>query len=107
MAGKKPVWVDEDAHAILKKFAKLTRNSMVEVASALVLDKLSQLDPASGLEPVSADPVVDLSRPQTIAQKPVSVNRSVSARKPRWDTNAPRASGWGTCLSGSASRLTA
>jgi len=83
MAGKKPVWVDEDAHAILKKFAKLTRNSMVEVASALVLDKLSQLDPASGLEPVSADPVVDLSRPQTIAQKPVSVNRSVSARKPR------------------------
>lgn len=38
--GKKPVWVDEDAHVILKEWATLTRQSMVDVASQLVLETL-------------------------------------------------------------------
>ncbi|MCB9519854.1 MAG: hypothetical protein H6700_11075 [Myxococcales bacterium] len=53
-AGKKPVWVDEDAHAILKQYSKLTKASMVEVASNLVLSRLHDLDPASGLVGASA-----------------------------------------------------
>lgn len=80
MSGKKPVWVDEDAHAILKKYAKLTKNSMVEVASTLVLEKLSQLDPSSGLTTEAAEEKpVRTAGP--IVTKPVAVNKKSNAKK--------------------------
>lgn len=43
MAGKKPVWVDEDAHAILKAYSKLNKRSMLDIASDLVLNRLNTL----------------------------------------------------------------
>lgn len=49
MSGKKPVWVDENAHAILKEYAQITKESMVDVASALVLQHLQSLSPEAGL----------------------------------------------------------
>ncbi len=39
--GKKPVWVDEEAHSVLKEWAGLTRTSMVDAASALVMESLA------------------------------------------------------------------
>jgi hypothetical protein len=47
---KKPVWVDEDAHGILKQYSKLVKSSMVDVASDMVLDKLGDLPADAGLE---------------------------------------------------------
>lgn len=49
MAKKKPVWVDEDAHAILKHYSKLVKSSMVDVASDMVLSKLDELPADAGL----------------------------------------------------------
>jgi len=71
MADKKPVWVDEDAHGLLKAYAKQIKKPMVEVASRLVLDRLDDLDneepaeepaastPEPAEEPVAAAPVAD------------------------------------------------
>ncbi len=84
MAGKKPVWVDEEAHIILKQFAKVTKNSMVDVASRLVLDKLSHLEPGAGLttevEPGEAA-AAPAARPSMA--KPVTVNAPQTTRKRR------------------------
>lgn len=49
MAKKKPVWVDEDAHAILKHYSKLVKSSMVDVASDMVLSRLDELPADAGL----------------------------------------------------------
>lgn len=48
-ADNKPVWVDEDAHRLLKSWAKAQKRPMVEVASELVLQRLGELDPSAGL----------------------------------------------------------
>lgn len=58
--GKKPVWVEEDAHVILKEWATLTRQSMVDVASQLVLETLGAgpAQPAAVVEAVAAEPEV-------------------------------------------------
>lgn len=81
MSGKKPVWVDEDAHAILKAYARITKNSMVEVASSLVLEKLSQLDPSSGLTTSAAEPAAARSAAAPNTSKPVAVNAPKAAKK--------------------------
>jgi len=47
--GKKPVWVEEEAHVILKEWAALTRISMVDVASQLVLENLRADGATEGL----------------------------------------------------------
>lgn len=44
MAKKKPVWVEEDVHAMFKRYAKLLGASMTDVASRVVLEKLDALD---------------------------------------------------------------
>ena len=49
MADKKPVWVDKHAHAILKAYARSQKVSMVEVASKLVLERLTELTADAGL----------------------------------------------------------
>jgi hypothetical protein len=57
MADKKPVWVDEDAHAILKAYSAITKESMVEIASRLVVDHLAELEagfPAEAAAPAAA-----------------------------------------------------
>jgi hypothetical protein len=70
MANKKPVWVDEDAHGLLKAYAKQIKKPMVEVASRLVLDRLEDLEgaeasaeaaqaPAPTAEEAAATPVAD------------------------------------------------
>lgn len=56
--GKKPVWVDEEAHSVLKEWAGLTRTSMVDAASALVLESLAEAEASDdtliGAEEVAA-----------------------------------------------------
>jgi len=84
MATKKPVWVDEDAHAILKRYAKLTKSSMVDVASRLVLERLNDLSPDAGLtEPVEPAPAPVPAEP--VSTKPAPVPRPIqqAKRKPR------------------------
>lgn len=87
MSGKKPVWVDEDAHAILKQYAKLTKASMVEVASNLVLEKLSQLDPSSGLQTAVASEAAPRAAAPMV-QKPVAVNAPAAKGKRKQRANA-------------------
>ncbi len=84
MAGKKPVWVDEEAHGVLKRYSKLVKSSMVEVASNLVLQNLENLDPEAGLEAAPAAPAapvqLDTARPTVTAPSTVEKQKS---RKPR------------------------
>lgn len=90
MAGKKPVWVDEEAHLILKQYSKLTKTSMVEVASTLVLEKLSQLEPGAGLEQDAAEGETGstaTARPSV--QKPVAVNAPQRTQKRRRKPTMP------------------
>jgi len=88
MSDKKPVWVDESAHAILKQYSKLTKESMVDVASRLVIDHLDDLDPASGLggaEPKAAAPAAESAkRPARAPQAAVPAQRP---RLPKADGN--------------------
>ena len=77
MSDKKPVWVDEAAHAILKEYSKLTKESMVDIASRLVLDHLQDLDPASagGAELMIGDgaPEPTEKRPRVAKARPARV----------------------------------
>ena len=88
LSDKKPVWVDESAHAILKQYSKLTKESMVDVASRLVIDHLDDLDPASGLggaEPKVAAPAAETSkRPARAPQAAIPAQRP---RLPKADGN--------------------
>lgn len=78
--GKKPVWVDEDAHVILKEWATLTRQSMVDVASQLVLETLGGaaaapapvVEQASVAQPVSREAAPVVSTP-VVAKAPAVV----------------------------------
>ncbi len=84
MATKKPVWVDEDAHAILKRYAKMTKSSMVDVASRLVLSRLNDLSPDAGLtEPEEPAPAPVEVEP--VSTKPALKPRPITPvkRKPR------------------------
>ena len=81
MSGKKPVWVDEEAHTILKKYSKIIKTSMVEVASKLVLDKLGQLDPAAGLATSEAAPSAAAPKAVAAASKTVTISRPTAAPK--------------------------
>ena len=90
MSGKKPVWVDESAHAILKEYASLTKTSMVETASRLVLEKLSQLDvaaAAAAAEGEASGGSVSVQKP--VAVKATTTNRRRKARSTVTDLNAP------------------
>lgn len=87
MSEKKPVWVDLDAHQMLKEYADLTKQSMVELASELVLNHLDELEsdappaaaPAAAPEapaPVAAPtpapaPVAAAPAPAPIAFEPI------------------------------------
>ncbi|MFT4704196.1 MAG: hypothetical protein ACI81R_001892 [Bradymonadia bacterium] len=87
MSQKKPVWVDEEAHSILKRYSKLVKSAMVDVASRLVVERLNDLDPASGLEtsaPAPA-PVLDTARPQATAPASDRPKKPARAKAPRPD----------------------
>jgi hypothetical protein len=89
MSGKKPVWVDESAHAILKEYASLTKTSMVETASRLVLEKLSQLDvaAAAAAEAEASSGPISVQKPVTV--KATTTNRRRKARSTVTDLNSP------------------
>lgn len=92
MAGKKPVWVDEEAHAILKQYSKLVKSSMVDVASKLVLERLGELDPDAGLDApavASSAPSVkpDTARPQATSTPSMSSKKAARPRPRRHDPN--------------------
>ena len=84
MAGKKPVWVDEEAHSVLKRYSKLVKASMVEVASSLVVEHLDTLSPEAGLEAAPAQSAapqhLDTARPTVTTPSTV---KKQSARKPK------------------------
>lgn len=80
MADKKPVWVDEDAHAILKAYSAITKESMVEIASRLVLDHLAELEAGFASEPAPAT-VATESAPVERAARPAA--RAAYAEPPR------------------------
>lgn len=46
-SNKKPVWVDEIAHGILKDYCTVSRQQMVEVATRLILDNIAALESGS------------------------------------------------------------
>lgn len=80
MSDKKPVWVDESAHAILKQYSKLTKESMVDVASRLVIDHLDDLDPATGL---GAEPKVAAAAPEAAKRPARAPQAAIPAQRPR------------------------
>lgn len=71
---KKPVWVDEEAHVILKEYSKLAKVSMVDIASQLVLDRLRDLSPEAGLsieKPAAAEMIGETApAPAPVAPAP-------------------------------------
>jgi hypothetical protein len=92
--GKKPVWVDEDAHAILKEWALLTRTSMVDAASALVLESLAGPPVASGdtligAEETSAAPAATPAPATAPAASPAEAPVATQAPAPAAAAPAP------------------
>lgn len=53
-ADKKPVWLDDQAHTILKDFAKLLKKSATDVTSDLVVNYLHRLDEPESVETTDA-----------------------------------------------------
>lgn len=59
-ADKKPVWLDDQAHTILKDYAKLVKKSATDVTSDLVLNYLHLLDSSDEVvAAASAAPAVE------------------------------------------------
>lgn len=90
-ADKKPVWLDEQAHAILKDFAKLVKKSATDVTSDLVIQHLHMLDavPFDGTAPAAPAPApVEVIEREEIDEAPAEPARyvEVSAK----DLEAPR-----------------
>lgn len=55
-SGRKPVWLDEEAHLLIKEYAKLTKTSMTEITSQLVLEHVETLEGGTGTGATSAAP---------------------------------------------------
>lgn len=77
---RKPVWLEEDAHLILKQYAKLAKTSMTEVTSRLVLDHLTELDNASGAESQAGATAVAAEAPAAVAAPAAPVETEVANR---------------------------
>lgn len=105
--GKKPVWVDEEAHVVLKEWAALTRSSMVDAASALVLESLAGITPVKtavlaeeddgdadestwiGAEEVAAvaaapevAPVIEATPPSEVSPEPAAASNAPAPPEP-------------------------
>ena len=75
---KKPVWVEEEAHAILKRYGSLVKKPMADVASELVLQHLSELS-ADG---PSSSPAPAAEAAVEVAAVPVAVAEVAAAPTP-------------------------
>lgn len=53
-SGRKPVWLEEQAHLLIKQYAKLTKTSMTETTSQLVLQHLLTLEGGAASAEVEA-----------------------------------------------------
>lgn len=81
----KPVWLDEEAHLILKQYARVLKSTMTEVTSQLVLDKIPLLDgatpvaaaPAAAAPAVTAAPVAAAAAPTPAAAEPAAAARYI------------------------------
>ncbi len=90
MADKKPVWVDESAHTILKEYAKLTKLRMVDVASDLVLNHIETLLEPANAKPAKAARAEEPSEPAPVPQTRVEAEPVRRAARPRPPRKAPR-----------------
>lgn len=93
MAKKKPVWVDEDAHAVLKQYSKKIKTSMADVASDMVLSKIDDLPADAGIEPPTsheADAAKAAEAPRAAAKTtPQKVKQAAESDKSRPTADAP------------------
>jgi hypothetical protein len=90
-SNKKPVWVDEVAHGILKDYSAAVRRQMVEVATQLILDHVTSGStvfsgpapavPASVAAPVAAAEVAAPSEPVVAAAPPEKKKSARAERK--------------------------
>ena len=63
-ADKKPVWLDDQAHTILKEYAKLIKKSATDVTSDLVIQHLASLEEGAQSAPAAqASPAVEVAAP--------------------------------------------
>ena len=108
---KMPVWVDEEAHGILKAYAKTQKQSMVSFASELILNRIDSLDPSSGLSgggaPAATTPVAEATPAAPASEAPEAA--AVAAVAPVATTPqppAPRKSGTTTAKKRPAAKQT-
>lgn len=86
-AGRKPVWFAEDAHLLIKEYAKLTKTSMTETASQLVLQHLEDLEGGSAV----AEAPAQSEAPKAAAPAPPKAKAAAKPSAPK-KKRAPRSS---------------
>lgn len=102
MSERKPVWMDEEAHGILKTYSKLVKRSMADVTTELVMQHVDTLPEDAGLdasapaaaerapvsesapaaEPAAAKPAAAAKPKAKPAPAPSSTRKSSSQEKP-------------------------
>lgn len=96
-SGRKPAWLDEEAHRLIKKYAKLKKTSMTEATSALVLQYVEQLEggtKAAGAAPVSvAAPVAAEPKAPAAPKAEQSAPAQAKVQKPAEARKRPRRTG--------------
>jgi hypothetical protein len=82
-SNKKPVWVDELAHGILKEYCTVAKRQMVEVATGLILDHLAALEAGGSAPSAAAAPAEPAPAAPAAAAAP---SRKPSRPDPRPDS---------------------
>lgn len=89
-SGRRPVWLEEQAHLLIKQYAKLTKTSMTETTSQLVLNHLATLEggsapaevAASAAEPKAAAPAKAAPAPAKATPEKKAPAAKPAAKRP-------------------------
>jgi|SRR5690625_717359 len=82
-SGRKPAWLDEETHRLIKKYAKLKKTSMTEATSELVLQYVEKLEGGTDAEGA----VAAAQAPVTAAATPAAA--PAAAEAPKAEERAP------------------
>lgn len=87
-SGRKPVWLEEQAHLLIKQYAKLTKTSMTETTSQLVLKHLAILEGESSQAEVEAP--AEVAKEAAPAKASAAPAKKVESKKAEPTKAAPK-----------------
>lgn len=82
MSDRKPVWMDEEAHGIVKTYSKLVKRSMADVTTELVMKHLDSLPAGAGLVDEAPEASAPAEEPAKAAKAEPAAPKAAPKRAP-------------------------